>query len=219
MHRTTKVVEMMQSRSIRCIFAINRSFCKLRIVATPTFPMDRTCCTPNPLKQQRELPSMIGTHILHIRIHNFSTAMSNDEMKRRLETFQDLYVVARDCMEDLVQAQGNDETDDEDDDENDEFFQRIAFVQDSVEAAVKEFNNLLNDLNDNDEQKNRMMRSHGFKVKQLELELAMLLQNTNLNDDSKLGDKVENDSDDGGDDDLDDEEEGEDEEDQDDRGK
>jgi hypothetical protein len=209
---------MMQSRAIRCIFAINRSFCKLRIVATPQFRMDRSCYTLNPLKQ-RQLPSIIGTHIIHIRKLNFSTTISDDEMKRRLDTFQDLYVVARDCMEDLVQAQGNDETDDEDDDENDEFFQRVAFVQDSVEAAVKEFNNLLNDLNDNDEQKNRIMRGHGFKVKQLELELAMLLQNTNLNDDGDLGDKGENDSDEGGDDDLDDEEEGEDEEDQDDRGK
>jgi hypothetical protein len=216
MHHSRKVVEMMQSGYIRRIFAIHRSFYTLRIVTTPPFAMDKGYyCTLNRLKK-RHLPSKFGTHILHIRMQNFSTTMSDDEIKRRLDMFQDLYVVARDCMEDLVNAQENEETDDDDDDdddddENDDFLQQVAFLQDSIEAAVKEYNNLLNDLNDNGERKDRIMKNHGFKVKQLELELAMLLQNTNLNYEDDSGNKVENDSDDD-DDDCDDLEEEDDEE-------
>ena len=214
---------MIPSRTIRRIFAIDRSFCAVRIVATPLFPKCRSTLMHQLEQQQRQyMPSVINTQLLHIRIHSFSTMtiMSDDEIRRRLDMFQDLYVVARDCMEDLVTAQGNEETNDEDDDdENDEFFQRVSFVQDSVQVAMKEYNKLLNDLNNNDEQKNRIIRTHGFKVKQLELELAMLLHNTNINDDNIDG-EVENDGNDDDANDLDeveddDEEEGEDDDDDD----
>lgn len=147
---------------------------------------------------------MVGApHIPHDRrviYFSSSTAMSEDEIQHRIEVYKDLYVVARDCMEDLVSSQVDDENENDDDDE---FLKDVAFLQDSVLAAQKEYQNLINDLNENTEEQDRFARSHGIKLKRLEMELAMLQLNTNVDDDDD-NDNVDNyDDDDDGDDDDD----------------
>ena len=217
MQRTIKAVEMIQSRNIRGIFSNHRSFStcssstRCHIISTPPFSMVyEGCCIRNRWQHRQPPPPMIARKILHIRKHKFSTAMSENEIQRRLDIFQDLYVVARDCMEDLVQAE-SDEDLDEDDDDNDLFFQQVIFVQESIQAATKEFNGLMDDLKDNEERTNQIMRSHGFKVKRLEIELSMLLQNTNINDDDNDN---EGNADNDGDDDEVEEEDGEEDDDE-----
>jgi hypothetical protein len=137
--------------------------------------------------------------MMGILLPKFST-LTDDIIRRRLDTFNDLFVVARDAMEDLLDSKF-DKNDDDDEDDDDELVQNVAFAKEAVNTAVNEFNNLLNDLNDNVEQKNRVLRSHGLKVKQLEGELAMILQGTNPDDDEKVVDEVEEDEDDDDDDD------------------
>ena len=124
-----------------------------------------------------------------------NTTWSEEEIRRRLDTLNDLYVVARDCMEDLIHMQPAVEDDtnnnnvDEDDD-TEEFLQNVTFVQDSVEAVLMEYNEVLNNVQDHPEQRDRIMKQYGLKMKQLELEMAMLLQGI---DDEENDDEIDHD--------------------------
>ena len=126
-----------------------------------------------------------------------STAMSEDEIQRRIEVYKDLYVVARDCMEELISSQVDDENENDDDDE---FLKNVAFLQEAVFAAQKEYHNLIDDLNENTEQLHRFVRSHGIKLKRLEMELAMLQLNADVDDDDNVDNYDEEEDDDDDDD-------------------
>ena len=186
MHRTIKVVGMMPSQCFRRISVIHRSVSEIRMFDVEPYHRGSGMNVPQNVVKPQPLSSSSSLHMMIRYFSSTSTSMTEDEIQRRLSIFKDLYVVARDCMEDLVNAQGSesDENDDDNDDnDNDEFVRHVAYVQDSVEAALNEFNNLMKDLPDNHEQRNRLIKSHGFKIKQLELELALMLQNVTDEDD------------------------------------
>jgi hypothetical protein len=100
-------------------------------------------------------------HACHSRC--FST-MPDDQLNKRLDTFQELFVEARMCIEDAVDSA-----------ETTYFDEDAEAATESVEAAVDEFNKILNDIEDAD-QKNRVMRSNGLKVEQLKGELQMAIK-------------------------------------------
>ena len=205
MHRTIKVVGMMPSRCFRRISVIHRSVSEIRMFDVGPDHRGSGMNVPQNVLKPQSLSSSSSLHMMIRYFSSTSTSMTEDEIQRRLSIFKDLYVVARDCMEDLVNAQGSesDENDDDNDDnDNDEFVRHVAYVQDSVEAALNEFNNLMKDLPDNHEQRNRLIKSHGFKIKQLELELALMMQNVtdeDDDDDEKNNREIQDDKDDDGD--------------------
>jgi hypothetical protein len=196
----------------------------LRPCCTTASPIRWSCCrnggttttnrTRNQWNQRHDVvPSSIMSIVYrpyYMRTHCFSsstgsnynsdkilttTTQSDDEIQRRLDTFKDLYVVARDCMEDLLtNAQQEDDSDDDNDDYNIAMFlQHITYVQESVEAALQEYENLLQLLQDHPEQRNGIEKSYGFKMKQLQLEMTMLLQNVNDQDDDDDNDDDDDD--------------------------
>jgi hypothetical protein len=123
-------------------------------------------------------------------------------------------------MEDLLtHAQREEDNDAENmDDEyaNDEFIQHVTFVQESVETALTEYERLFNFLQDHPEIQNQFVKNYGIKVKQLELEMAMLLKDVNEYDDDDDEHKTIKDDEEEDDDDddweIDDDEEEEDDE-------
>ena len=92
------------------------------------------------------------------------SVMAEDELNKRLDKFQDLFVEARDSIEDVVDSAGSTYFDDD-----------AKMAEQSVDLAVQEFQKLLDDLKDAD-QKNRILRSNGLKVEQLKGELEMALK-------------------------------------------
>jgi len=93
----------------------------------------------------------------------FFAVMSDKELNKRLDTFQDLFVEARLSIEDCTDAA-----------ETTYFDEEAEAAKESVDEAVQEFENLINDLEDED-QKNRVLRGNGLKVEQLKGELQMAL--------------------------------------------
>jgi hypothetical protein len=93
----------------------------------------------------------------------FST-MPDDQLNKRLDTFQELFVEARMCIEDAVDSA-----------ETTYFDEDAEAATESVAAAVDEFNKILDDIEDAD-QKNRVLRSNGLKVEQLKGELQMAIK-------------------------------------------
>jgi hypothetical protein len=94
----------------------------------------------------------------------FSTTMPDDQLNKRLNTFQDLFVEARLCLEDVADAA-----------ETTYFDEDAETAKEAVAAAVDEFNSIINDIEDAD-QKNRVLRSNGLKVEQLKGELEMAIK-------------------------------------------
>lgn len=94
----------------------------------------------------------------------YFSIMAEDELNKRLDKFQDLFVEARDSIEDVVDSSGSTYFDDD-----------AKVAEESVDVAVQEFQKLLEDLKDVD-QKNRVLRSNGLKVEQLKGELEMALK-------------------------------------------
>jgi hypothetical protein len=93
----------------------------------------------------------------------FST-MPDDQLNKRLDAFQDLFVEARMCIEDAADSA-----------ETTYFDEDAEAATEAVTAAVDEFNKILGDIEDAD-QKNRVLRSNGLKVEQLKGELKMAIQ-------------------------------------------
>ena len=89
--------------------------------------------------------------------------LSDDDLRSRLNDFQDLFVEARLCIED---AQDSVETTYYDEDAD--------AAKEAVEEAVKCFEDLIADITDL-EQKNSVLRSNGLKVEQLKGELQLML--------------------------------------------
>jgi len=93
-----------------------------------------------------------------------TSTLSELEIKKRLDEFQDLFVEARLCIEDLVESEGT------------KYFDEDAeAAQEAVSQAVQVFEQLIDDIT-NIEEKNRILRGNGLKVEQLKGELALALQ-------------------------------------------
>ena len=93
----------------------------------------------------------------------FTTLMPEDEIKKRLDEFQELFVEARYCIEDATDAADSTYFDEE-----------AQTAKEAVDKAVETFDSLINDIQDVD-QKNGILRSNGLKVEQLKGELQLAL--------------------------------------------
>eukprot|EP00578_Thalassiosira_sp_NH16_P006753 CAMPEP_0181112382 /NCGR_PEP_ID=MMETSP1071-20121207/19787_1 /TAXON_ID=35127 /ORGANISM="Thalassiosira sp., Strain NH16" /LENGTH=93 /DNA_ID=CAMNT_0023196355 /DNA_START=330 /DNA_END=611 /DNA_ORIENTATION=+ len=89
--------------------------------------------------------------------------MPEEDVKKRLEEFQELFVEARYCIEDCTDAA-----------ESTYFDEEAETAKEAVAAAVTAFESLIGDMDDTD-QKNGILRSNGLKVEQLKGELQMAL--------------------------------------------
>mmetsp|Transcript_34607 Transcript_34607/g.83685 ORF Transcript_34607/g.83685 Transcript_34607/m.83685 type:complete len:184 (-) Transcript_34607:386-937(-) len=98
-----------------------------------------------------------------IRFRAFATLMPEEDVKKRLEEFQELFVEARYCIEDCTDAA-----------ESTYFDEEAETAKEAVAAAVTAFESLIGDMDDTD-QKNGILRSNGLKVEQLKGELQMAL--------------------------------------------
>jgi hypothetical protein len=81
-----------------------------------------------------------------------------------LNEFQDLFVEARMCIDDLNDSVGTTYYDED-----------AEEAREAVETAVENFQALLKEITDI-EQKNRVLRSNGLKVEQLKGELELTLK-------------------------------------------
>mmetsp|Transcript_21868 Transcript_21868/g.52029 ORF Transcript_21868/g.52029 Transcript_21868/m.52029 type:complete len:199 (-) Transcript_21868:170-766(-) len=85
------------------------------------------------------------------------------QIQVRLNEFQDLFVEARMCIEDVKDSLGTVYYEDDADD-----------AREAVDAAIQHFQALLAEITDIDE-KNKVLRSNGLKVEQLKGELELTL--------------------------------------------
>ena len=89
--------------------------------------------------------------------------MDSEELREKLNKFQDLFVEARLCIED---ARDSADTTD--------FDEEAELAKDAVDEAISAFNKLVSELDDLD-QKNSVLRSNGLKAEQLKGELQLVL--------------------------------------------
>ena len=89
--------------------------------------------------------------------------MADNDLKKRLDAFQDLFVEARLSIEDCTDSAGTKYFDEE-----------AEAAQEAVDEAVEAFKTLIADIDD-DDQKNSVLRGNGLKVEQLKGELQMAL--------------------------------------------
>lgn len=99
-----------------------------------------------------------------LRRRSFAT-LPDAELNQRLAAFQDLFVEARLCIEDVVDAAETTYFDDD-----------VATARGAVDAAVAAFDAILSDMHGDEAQRNRVLRGNGLKVEQLKGELAMAIQ-------------------------------------------
>mmetsp|Transcript_15522 Transcript_15522/g.32141 ORF Transcript_15522/g.32141 Transcript_15522/m.32141 type:complete len:181 (+) Transcript_15522:70-612(+) len=92
-----------------------------------------------------------------------SDSLCPKQIQVRLNEFQDLFVEARMCIDDVKDSVGTVYYEDDAED-----------ARDAVDAAVKHFKTLLAEITDIDE-KNKVLRSNGLKVEQLKGELELTL--------------------------------------------
>lgn len=85
------------------------------------------------------------------------------QIQIRLNEFQELFVEARMCIDDVKDSFGTVYYEEDADD-----------ARDAVDAAIKHFEALLEEITDIDE-KNKVLRSNGLKVEQLKGELELTL--------------------------------------------
>eukprot|EP00529_Nitzschia_sp_RCC80_P035484 CAMPEP_0113462868 /NCGR_PEP_ID=MMETSP0014_2-20120614/12337_1 /TAXON_ID=2857 /ORGANISM="Nitzschia sp." /LENGTH=175 /DNA_ID=CAMNT_0000354791 /DNA_START=28 /DNA_END=558 /DNA_ORIENTATION=- /assembly_acc=CAM_ASM_000159 len=113
--------------------------------------------TPRPSFMATSLP-----HHNHGGVRSFAS-LSEGDIRKRLDEFQDLFVEARLCIEDVVESAGTKYFDDD-----------AEEAQRAVDEAVTAFTKLIDDIESADE-KNKILRGNGLKVEQLkgELELAL----------------------------------------------
>ena len=91
-------------------------------------------------------------------------SLTETEIRKRLDEFQDLFVEARLCIEDVTESEGTKYFDDD-----------AEAAQEAVQAAVDAFEQLIQDIEDPNE-KNRVLRGNGLKVEQLKGELDLALK-------------------------------------------
>ena len=92
-----------------------------------------------------------------------SSGLSQQEIQKRLDEFQDLFVEARLSIEDCTDSAGTTYYKEDADD-----------AIRAVEEAVQAFQTLIDEIDDVNE-KNRILRGNGLKVEQLKGELQMAL--------------------------------------------
>lgn len=103
------------------------------------------------------LPTVISVYVRSFAV------MSDKDLNKHLDAFQELFVEARLAIEDCKDAA------------NTKYFDEEAdAAKEAVEQAVEEFSRLVGDLDD-DDQKTRVLRGNGLKVEQLKGELEMAL--------------------------------------------
>jgi hypothetical protein len=90
--------------------------------------------------------------------------MPEDQLRKRVDTFQELFVEARLCIEDVVDSA-----------ETTYFDEDAEAAKEAVAAAVDEFNSIIKDIEDLD-QKNSVLRMNGLKVEQLKGELDLAIK-------------------------------------------
>lgn len=88
--------------------------------------------------------------------------MFDDDLRARLDTFQDLFVEARMSIEDCAEEAGTTYFDEE-----------AEIATEAVNEAVQCFDKLLLELDE--ETKGRVVRQNGLKVEQLKGELKLVL--------------------------------------------
>mmetsp|Transcript_14675 Transcript_14675/g.34018 ORF Transcript_14675/g.34018 Transcript_14675/m.34018 type:complete len:197 (-) Transcript_14675:430-1020(-) len=92
-----------------------------------------------------------------------SSSLTPQQIQSRLNEFQDLFVEARLCIDDVKDSVGTVYF--EDDSEE---------AREAVDAAIECFEKLLSEIKDVDE-RNKVLRSNGLKVEQLKGELELTL--------------------------------------------
>lgn len=91
-------------------------------------------------------------------------SLSESDIKKRLDEFQDLFVEARMCIEDVNESAGT------------KYFDEDAeAAKEAVKEAVDAFEKIIDEIEDADE-KNRILRGNGLKVEQLKGELEVALK-------------------------------------------
>lgn len=120
----------------------------------------RHLATFSHLSNQQHLRS--NHHGLSSSTRGFA-AMADNDLKKRLDAFQDLFVEARLSIEDCTDSAGTKYFDEE-----------AEAAQEAVDEAVGAFKTLIADIDD-DDQKNSVLRGNGLKVEQLKGELQMAL--------------------------------------------
>jgi hypothetical protein len=101
----------------------------------------------------------------YLAVHNVMTfsSLSPSDIQKRLDDFQELFVEARLCIEDVNDSAGT------------KYFEEdLEEATRAVEEAVKAFTDLVDSIDDVEE-KNSLLRSNGLKVEQLKGELKMAL--------------------------------------------
>lgn len=111
----------------------------------------------------RESSTTIPTTTTTTSIRTFAS-LTETEIRKRLDEFQDLFVEARLCIEDVTESEGTKYFDDD-----------AEAAQEAVQAAVDAFEQLIQDIEDPNE-KNRVLRGNGLKVEQLKGELDLALK-------------------------------------------
>ena len=129
------------------------------VLCQPSAPWQQaasTVETPRPTFVATLLPPPHGG------VRAFSS-LSEGDIRKRLDEFQDLFVEARLCIEDVNESAGTKYFDDD-----------AEEAQRAVDEAVAAFTKLIDDIESADE-KNKILRGNGLKVEQLkgELELAL----------------------------------------------
>lgn len=112
---------------------------------------------------QEAVPSSSPLNLFYYRSRRCFSS-SADDIKKTLDEFQDLFVEARLCIEDVQDSVGT------------TYYEEDAeAAQEAVDEAVTAFETLVEGIEDVDE-KNRVLRGNGLKVEQLKGELEMALK-------------------------------------------
>jgi hypothetical protein len=107
---------------------------------------------------------MFDGKVCLVRTFASSSSLTETEIRKRLDEFQDLFVEARLCIEDVTESEGT------------KYFDEDAkAAQESVQEALDAFEQLVADIEDPNE-KNRVLRGNGLKVEQLKGELDLALK-------------------------------------------
>ena len=92
-----------------------------------------------------------------------TSSLTEEVITKRLNDFQDLFVEARLCIDDLKDSIGTSYYEDDFDE-----------AKEAVETAIAHFEAILNDVTDQ-EARNKILRSNGLKIEQLKGELELTL--------------------------------------------
>jgi len=92
-----------------------------------------------------------------------SSSLDPNEIQKRLNEFQDLFVEARMCIDDLKDSVDTVYYDDD-----------AEEAKEATDAAIEYFEKLCSEITDLDE-KNKVLRGNGLKVEQLKGELELTL--------------------------------------------